>query len=89
MEKKSAYIFLVLHERNGEYEYYHKSLHELPDSRKMTMKKYAEDYLKGFYGGHAAKEDAGYYFNGGEVYVEIDSYQMIGEAEYNVLRRYL
>lgn len=89
MEKKSKYMFLVLKERNGEYEYYHKNLHELPNARKTTMKKYAEDYIKGFYGGPATKEDEGYYFHGGEVFVKIYSYQIISEAEYNVLRKYL
>jgi len=90
MEKKSGYMFLVLHERNGEYEYYHKSLHELPNARKTTMKKYAENYLEGFYWtSKATREDGGYYFHGGEVYVEIDSYRRISEMDYNVLRRFL
>jgi len=89
MEKNSKYLFLVLKEINGEYEYYHRSVHELPNGGNGTVKEYSEDYLKGFYGGNAQKENGGYYFNGGEVYVEIDSYQLISETEYDVLRRYV
>ena len=90
MEKKSRYMYLVLHERNGEYEYYHRSVHELTDSRKTTMKKLAEDYLREFYWtSKATKADGGYYFHGGEVYVQISTYQMINETEYDVLRKYL
>ena len=28
-KKKSKYMILILEERNGEYEYYHRSVHEL------------------------------------------------------------
>ncbi len=87
--KEPAYMILILEERNGEYEYYHRSVHELPDARETSMRKFAEDYLKGFYGGKSEKEDEGYYFHGGEVYVRISSYGIISREEYNVLSRYL
>ena len=82
-------MFVVLRERNGEYEYYHRSVHEIPDAKETTMKKYAERYLKEFYGGKRVKDDGGYYFHGGEVNVGISSYGMIRREEYNVLSRYL
>lgn len=89
MEKKTKYMILVLEERNGEYEYYHRSVHELPDVRTTTMKKCAEKYLKGFYGGNEIKEKSGYYFHDGEIYVRINSYKIISQEEYNVLNQYL
>jgi len=89
MEKKSKFMLLVLEEINGEYEYHHRSVHELPNARKMTTRKVTEDYLKSFYGGEAKKENGGYYFHNGEVYVKINSYRMISKIEYDVLNRYL
>lgn len=86
---KLVYMILILEERNGEYEYCHKSVHELSDSRKTTMKKHSEKYLKGFYSGKAEKGDDGYYFYGGEVYVRISWHGIISNEEYNVLSRYL
>ena len=89
MGKKSKHMVLVLEERNGEYEYYHRSVHELPDERTTTMKECAEKYLKGFYGGPTEKEENGYYFHGGQIYVRISSCQIISPEEYNVLNQYL
>ena len=98
MKKKSTHMILVLEERNGEYEYCHRSVHKLPDEKTSTMKKCAEKYLKEFYGGKTEKEDNGYYFheedNGyyfheGQIYVRISSYQLISPEEYNVLNKYL
>ena len=87
--KEPAYMILILEERNGEYEYRHRSVHELSDAAEAAVKKYADKYLKGFYGGKAEKGDEGYYFHDGEVFVRIYSYQLIDQSEYNVLRRYL
>ena len=89
MKKKSTHIILVLEERNGEYEYCHRSVHKLPDEKTSTMKKCAEKYLKEFYGGKTEKEDNGYYFHEGQIYVRISSYQLISPEEYNVLNKYL
>ncbi len=87
--KTPTYMILVLKERNGEYEYYHRSVHELPDAKRITMKKYSEHYLKSFYGGKAEKADGGYYFFDGEVFVRIYLYQVIERKEYDILRHYL
>jgi hypothetical protein len=83
------YVFLTLRERNGEYEYYHRSVHHLQNIRENTADKIAKNYLKDFYGGEPEKKDGGYYFHGGEVFVRIDGLEFIGENEYKVLRKYL
>ena len=75
----TKYIFLTLEERNGEYEYLHHSVHQLPDSKTMTAKKLVKDYLKGFYGGKAEKKNDGYYFFSGEVFVKEYSWRFISE----------
>jgi hypothetical protein len=89
MEGKPKYLYLVLKEHNGEYQYFHKNVHILPNSRAVTIKSYSENYLKGFYGGKIFKEDDGYFFHGGEVFVSIYSSKMISEEEYNLLRNFL
>lgn len=87
--KQPTYLFLVLEERNGEYEYYHKSVHELAGEKRTIMKNYVNRYVKEFYAGKPEKGDGGYYFHGGEVFVSIYQYQVIEQKEYDVLRRYL
>ena len=89
MGKDPKYLLIVLKERNGEYEYYHKSVHEIYSEKNTTPRNFAINYIKGFYGGDAKKGDGGYYFYGGEIHVEIYSYQKISKEEYSVLSRYL
>jgi hypothetical protein len=88
-KKQPVYIFLMLEERNGEYEYYHKSVHELADDNKTAIKNYVNRYVKYFYGGKAEIGDGGYYFHSGEVFVRVSSYGIISREEYPVLNRYL
>lgn len=82
-------MYLILKERNGEYEYLYKSVHKLPNAKQTTMENFSRKYAKSFYGGNAEKTDDGFYFHNGEVCVEIYSYQEIHKAEYEVLNRYL
>ena len=89
MKNNSNYLFLQLEERNGEYEYRHHSVHELDDNKKSSAEKFVKKYLKEFYGGESDKEDDGYYFYNGEIFVRINSWDFISEIEYNVLKRYL
>ena len=53
------------------------------------QKKFTENYVKEFYVGNAEKEDGGYYFHGGEVFVKVYSWSFISENEYNILKKYL
>lgn len=89
MDNNTKYIFLILEERNGEYEYSHRSVHELPDNKTTTAEQFVENYLKEFYGGDAEARDGGYYFYNDEVFVELSSWSFISEETYNVLNRYL
>jgi hypothetical protein len=89
MEEKTKYIFIELKERNGEYEYRHKIIHELLDNKLKTAKLFVKNYLKEFYGGKPMKEDDGYYFHGGEVFVRIYTWNFISQEEYNTLRKFL
>lgn len=85
----TKYIFLALEERNGEYEYMHRSVHQLSDSRTITAEKFVKSWLKGFYSGKAEKEGEGYYFFGGELFVKVYSWRFISKRDFNVLRQYL
>ncbi len=89
MENKNKYLLLRLEERNGEYEYSHRSIHRLPDNRKATTDRYAKNYAKEFYGGKADPQDGGYYFIGGEVFVDVNSWDFISEEGFNLLNKYL
>lgn len=89
MKNSSKFLLLCLEERNGEYEYLHRSVHVLPDNRSATANRLARNYAKGFYGGKAESEDGGYYFHGGEVFVGVNSWQFINEEDYNTLKKYL
>jgi hypothetical protein len=89
MGGNTKYIFLNLEERNGEYEYMHRSIHELSDSKTVIAKRFVKDYLKGFYGGKSEAEDEGYYFFGGEIFVKIYSWCFISKEVFSILRPYL
>lgn len=88
-KNNTKYIFLTLEERNGEYEYTHRSVRQLPDSKTKTAERFVKDYLKGFYGGKAEKEGEGYYFNSGELFVEVTSWRFISKEDFNILNQYL
>lgn len=89
MKTKSNYLFIMLEERNGEYEYLHRSVAKLETQSKNVAERVAQNYAKTFYGTPPKKEDGGYYFHEGEVFVQVDSWKFITEDEYNVLKSYL
>jgi len=88
MENNSKYIFLTLEERNGEYEYTHRSVHQL-SSNKTSVESFVKSHLKRFYGGEVEKEDNGYYFYGGEIFVQISSWRFISKKDFDILGQYL
>ena len=89
MKTNTKYIFVSLEESNGEYEYLHRSVHQIPDGRKATADKVANNYAKEFYGGEVEKTDGGYYFHSGEVFIKDFSWQFISEEKFNILREFL
>ena len=81
------YWFLKIGIRNGEYEYSSCSVHKTPKKEEFD----AEDYAQDFYGG-GSEETYGkgtYYFNGGEVAVEVGNLKEITLKEYNVLNKFV
>lgn len=89
MKNNSKYLLLCLKERNGAYEYLHRSVHELTNSRVVTANRFAENYAKRFYGDNVESEDEGHYFFGGEVFVTVDWWQFVSEQDFNILTHYL
>lgn len=89
MTKKSTqFIFLKLKERNGEYEYIHPSVHEIPSE--LDINEFAENYASEFYDPSRMKPgDDGYYFNGGEVHVRVYTAMAISKRDYDLLKSYL
>ncbi len=86
-EFKKKCIFLALKITNGEYEYYSKSVHQI--GAKVDKDKFAEKYAKTFYSGKADNQDGTYYFNGGEVAVEVYSVKDVTLREYRTLNKFL
>jgi len=82
MKLRKKYWLLVLHIQCGEYEFYSKSLHE---GEKFD----AEDYAKDFYGNLSDEDDGTYYFNGGEVAVQVQSCDEICKKVYTYLINFI
>lgn len=89
MINNNKFLLLCLEERNGEYEYLHRSIHILSNCRITTVNRLVENYAKKFYGGKAESEDGGYYFYGGEIFVKVNSWQFISEEHFNILTQYI
>lgn len=80
-------VFFTLEERNGEYEYTHKILTVIPKGRKIeaTLKK----YVKTFYSELSWSDGDTHFFNGGEVAVRLESWNVITEEEFQILKKYI
>lgn len=85
----TRYIFLLLEERNGEYEHTHRSTLMLPDEQTKTAERFVKKYAKEFYGGKAEAEDGGYFFHNGEVFVRIRGWEFISEDHFQTLSQHL
>jgi len=83
----SDYIFLQLDIKCGEYEFTSVSVHQIPKEKNIID--FSEEYAKQFYYGDMEEEDRTYYFNAGEVAVEVSVRQNISKEEYSILRKYL
>lgn len=81
------YVFLKLETRDGEREYNHLSVHELPKGTDITA--WANDYLKDFWGEGERLADDEYEFHGGEIITSVYSVQEITKSEYTTLNKYL
>lgn len=89
MNYNLKHFYLQLEERNGEYEYTHRSVHELPDGQIESAQRIADLIAKEYYGSNSNNEDGGYYFFGGEIFIKVSSLQLISEEHYNITRMYL
>jgi|SRR3989344_5137042 len=88
-QNTSKFLLLYLEERNGEYEYTHRSVHILPNNLNKAAVRIAEDYVSTFYGGGSEPRDGGYYFYNGEVFVRIRLWKFISKRDFNSLSKYL
>jgi len=80
------YWFLKLKIQHGEYEFYSASLH------KTNKEKFdAEAYARDFYGDPDDPDntDGTYYCNGGELAVQVYTFEEIKKAEYNTLGKFM
>lgn len=87
--KKTKFIFATLQERNGEYEYSHKIVREVPASVKEIDSWVNKNIASKFYGSKPEKDAGGFYFNFGEIFVRLQTAQEISEEEFKVLNRFI
>ena len=79
----TKYYVAKIEELNGEYEYISTIRFCLPATRKPAA--FLNRVVKDWYSGAARKENDGYYFNCGEVYVEAGDYKEVPEAAFDAL----
>lgn len=85
------YFYFELKERNGEREYQHKMVRSCDDINETPVS-YATDVAKQFYaGGFQAYNDYPdtFWFDSGEVYVQVYKAEEISELEYKIMSKYL
>ena len=85
------YVFLCLHIQCGEYEFYSDSVHYLDGDEVSDIEAWADEYASVFYGskGEGEKENDTYYFNAGEVAVEVNNVRSITSVEFDTLYKFL
>lgn len=88
---KTKFYFIRIEERNGEREYTYKIVREISTRVKDVEKWIDKNELRSWYDGKPEKviSEEGYYFLGGAVHVQIDSYKEISETDFNTLKNYL
>jgi hypothetical protein len=87
MAKTIKYLFITLRVRSGNYDFESKSIHKIKSRNDASD--FAEKYASDFYGENAHKENGRYFFNNGEVAVDVRRAQEITEGEYNVMNKFL
>jgi hypothetical protein len=89
MGSNNTFLLLIIKERNGEFEYLHRSVHVLKDNNHTIINSFVNDYIKTFYGGKSESKDEGYFFFNESVFVTEYSRKIISEEHYNILSQYL
>jgi hypothetical protein len=85
---KTKFVYIAIQERNGEREYTHKLVREIP--AKADEWEWADKNIAAsFYGGAVEEEDDGYYFDAGQVCTSVLETKVVTEDEFKVLQRYL
>jgi hypothetical protein len=85
---KKRFLFINLHLQNVGYEYNSNSVHNITETSESPSK-FAERWAKGFYDSFSHKEGNVYLFHNGEVAVSVETYKLITEEEYNVLKNFM
>ena len=81
------HIFRVLTVRDGEREYSVKGVHSI--NAEADQKDYVEELASEFYHSKVEKEDGGYLFFGGEVFVSVTEVREITQKEFEVLKNFI
>jgi hypothetical protein len=83
----NKYFFLQIEIKCGEYEFISSDVHEIIEEESIIV--FSENYAKEFYSGDMDEDDRTYYFNRGEVAVEVLKREIISKEEYTIMRKYL
>ena len=88
MKTKTQFLLITLKERNGEFEYSHKLVREIPKEITYTWG-FAEKLASQHYEDRSEHEDGIHSFYGGSIAVSVKSVETLTEEEFKTLRKYL
>lgn len=82
------YFIYNIFERNGEYEYTHKCLTEMPDNSEQTPEEFLEETARTFYSDSESQE-GNYWWHFGELVTRGDKITEVTKKEYDILLKYM
>jgi len=82
------YFILHIFERNGNYEYTHKMLTQMPDNSEQTPEEFLDETARTFYE-DSKEKDGDYWWHFGELVTRGDKITEVTKKEYNILQKYM
>lgn len=91
VKARKRFYLITLEERNGEQEYLQHALRYVGANSRKSLDAIGELVLRGWYedGERRKKEDGGYYFNGGAIFVSVNRVEEISESDYLTLSKFI
>ncbi len=82
------YFILKIFERNGEREYTHKVLTQMPKNAELSPEEFLEETARTFYE-ESEEKDGDYWWHFGELVTRGDSITEVTKKEYDILKKYM
>lgn len=82
------YFILRIFERNGNFEYTHKILTQMPDNSELTPEEFLDEKARTFYE-YSENKDGEYWWHFGELVTRGDKITEVTKEEYDILKKYM